>query len=67
MVSESIIFCENNPLAAPNFSEPMFVRCVWREVVIVNLNPGTRRTKRDGNYMLSKGTIYEKSVGLKRP
>jgi len=41
MISEPVIFCQDDPLSLPDFSEPMLIGRIWREVVVVNFNLGT--------------------------
>jgi hypothetical protein len=67
MVSESIVFRENDPLSPPDFSEPVLIRRIWREMIIMDFDFGACRAKRTGNHVLSEGTIYKKGVLLRRP
>lgn len=53
MVSESIVFRENDPLSLPNFSEPVFIRRIRREMIVMNFDLDASRAKGSGNYVLS--------------
>jgi len=61
VISEPIVFCENDPFSTAHFRDPLFVCRIGWEVVIVDLDRGAGRAKRNCNHALSERTIYKKT------
>lgn len=54
-----MVFSEDDPTALSNLREPVFIFCIWRKVIVVDVEYGTGLTERSGDTVLPKRPIEE--------
>ena len=64
MISQSIVFGENNPTSLPHIGEPFFIPCIGQKMVVVDFDFNTFLTKCPCNDVLPQRPIHEKYIGI---